>query len=301
MKYLILTICLLGCMAESKFTSDESNPVTKTTSENQQGEQSNKICSVEMAEGEKLLSDLSLDERHLLQTETLAPQVVVKIPEVWQKRIDYLNTHLKFDKSSKANSWKSRFSNVDIPMEAISFNEFTGIPKEYADGAGNNDHLPITAPIQFPHIKDRTALYYPAIGLVRYPFPLAILTYDAVDYFANDKCPATITGQIGYDREGAYFKVTFPNGNEITLLPSPRQTITAGREINFWVGQDKNLKMFYVDDKDHRDNIETYKFATFAECGVRMPEHDYECKIDTSKKTKDDPDNWGDSTCPSVE
>ena len=300
MKQLILTISLLGCMAESQFTSDEDNTNTKTTSGDKQGECSKETCTVEMAEGEKLLSDLSIHERQFLQTEILAPQVVVKMPEIWQKRFDYLNTYLKFDKRQKPNEWIGNFSNsAGIPIESIRFNDFTGLPKAYADGAGNNAHLPITSPIQMPWIKDKTSLYYPAIGLVRYPFPLALLTYDAVDYFANDKCPATVTGQIGYASEGGYFKATFPNGNEITVLPEANKSITGGRNINFWVGRDKNLKMVYEDKSSIENYISTtrFKFATFAECGVRMPEHDYECKVVSKVETDGIPTYEG-SICP---
>lgn len=248
---------------------------------------------IELAEGEKILSDMSLSELGFLKTATFSPQIAVRIPPILQKRFDYLNTKVK-----SPLAWLAREISRNMDNMISNYGKggrYDGLPKAYADGAGNNDHLAVTPPIQMPWIEGKTALFFPSVliaeGFKIEGFANARLTYDAVDYFANAKCPATITGKGGYTRDNGHFKATFPNGNEIKLSPYSRESI-AMRRLNFWVGRDKKLKMVYKDAFNSANQTYKLKFATFAECGVRMPEHDYECIVDFSNA------NFEGSTCP---
>lgn len=289
------SIALLSCSPTDGLYTGEDNSTTQTTGGNNKIEQSPETCTapVEMTEGEKALSDMSVSELSFLKTTTFRPQIAVRIPQTLQKSFDYLNTYVK-----SPLAWLPRELKRDMDNRLSNYGKggkYDGLPKAYADGAGNNNHLAVTPPIQMPWIEGRTALFFPAVliaeGFKIGVFANARLTYDAIDYFANAKCPATITGKDGYTRDDGHFKATFPNGNEIKLSPYGRETI-AMRNLNFWVGRDKNLKMVYKDGSNSTNSTYKLKFATFAECGERLPDLDYECRVDFSNA------DFEGSTCP---
>ena len=247
---------------------------------NQTGTNTGTTCTVEMAKGERLLIDMSLSEIGFLISPAIKPQIAVRIPQVLQKRIDYLNTMVK-----SPLVWTAKASYHGLEGGRVSRLRFQfPVPEIYAKGAGNDDHLPLIPPLSlFANRSDLVA--YPAVMVVEGVNEHHLsdelgVSYDAIDYFANPKCPATITMSKKHRFEDAYntyISIKFSNGNEIKQL-AKRLGATLG--MSFWMGRDNNLKMFIDIDSGSFDTYKTTStFATFAACGVRMPEHDYECVI----------------------
>ena len=227
------------------------------------------------AQGEVLLSELARNEIGLLTTELLK-HTTVKIPPIWQKRMDNLN------KLIKPPIWWVARRDVDGDMlMALDRLYNKQYPEIYASGTGNDDHLSGSPAFTMYPGKPGEFNCDPGIAVSDYgksaSGKIAVMTYDAVDYFANPKCPATITGMQHKPNKhsGGYLQVKFPNGNEIKIGGSHNKGIGLYR-LNFWVGRDGNLKMSYTSSIMLSDSVQ--KFATFAECGVRIPELDYEVK-----------------------
>ena len=262
MKIWLLLITCVACGVgdmSSKHRDSQSNTCPAAgTAKGNDGKQTetNTACTIEMAEGEIMLIDVQENELDFMTTETFKPQIALRIPQILQKRLDYLNTMVK-----KPMLWAVKHSS----KFAFEGNLNDGFPKMYAEGAGNDDHLAVSPRVNTSGGQS----YYPIVwvagseaSIQSSAFSYAKMTYDVIDYFANPKCPATITG----DNKPAYVSIRFPNGNEI-LMPM------ISLALSFWMGRDNNLKMAYR-SKGWK------KFATLAECGVRMPEHDYECDYD---------------------
>ena len=268
--WLLLITCVacgVGDMSSERRDSQSNTCPAAGTAKGNDGKQTetNTACTIEMAEGEIMLSDVQENELDFMTTETFKPQIALRIPQILQKRLDYLNTMVK-----KPMLWAAKHSS----KSAMEGNLNDGFPKMYAEGAGNDDHLAVSPRVNTSGGQS----YYPIVwvagsdaSIQSFDFSYAKMTYDVIDYFANPKCPATITG----DNKPAYVSVRFPNGNEIKLSP-PHQHPMISLELSFWMGRDNNLKMAYYEVVSSK----AWKFATLAECGVRMPEHDYECEYD---------------------
>ena len=288
--FLVFTLLACGPTRVAPYSGGANATGTRNTGDqtgkNSPGAEINQesVDGTDTAQGERTIGELTRNEfeyLHLAASLPYEPQAKVTVPPIMQKRLDYLKATLKLPLM-----WKATYQNYrpDIRngQKQLPFSVAPSIPhrlpKLYADRKGSDDHLPATPLIQSSGWRGFNNSFYPAVRIY-YAFDnggfskLVNITSKVIDYLNNEKCPATITASLLSDEFSLDFDFKFTNGNKIEFIKYNYHVSGIGwSALNFWIGQDGKLKMAHLS----KPNQQFYKFATFAECGVRIPELDYE-------------------------